>query len=456
MAQTAKDNAGKGGLLSKQMSEAEATFYSRSLMTCARLPPHPSDLAASPQKMKNIHYAGHGYDLVKGNPQCSGGCVESAGFDPGFLGTHNVIDLTYSTGKITPDGRYLVPDNLDVESAVTCSLVTSTHAVHSTYDYQNSLNVDASVDTTFEETWLGKVQFSASVDYQRMSHKMGASAKTVYSTRAACSVYQASVLPFTTLNLTTYFRSAVATLPATYDARHYLTIIESFGTHYVTAVQMGAKMVRNIECSSSDIDSLTSQGVDVKAAVQVDALFAHVKVGTNVTWHKSDHDQLSKKDCSASELNVGLAPPGGLMCGSEDCNPANIDMSPWQETLLSDKGEPMPMQYTLESIDALLTKQYFSHDPDIAKKQLNLQQFLQRDYCGSVPGCAPPNPMGTWLLEPSLLLPHVPAHPLAQGIEGKGISHHLLGLLAAQHGRYRAGGLETGSEAQPLERTRFP
>ena len=47
-----------------------------------------------------------------------------------------MIDLSYNTGKTTPDGRYLVPDSLDIESAVTCSLVSSTTAVHSAYDYQ--------------------------------------------------------------------------------------------------------------------------------------------------------------------------------------------------------------------------------------------------------------------------------------------------------------------------------
>ena len=39
MAQTAKDNAGRGGLQSKQMTAAEAAFYSRTLNTCADLPP---------------------------------------------------------------------------------------------------------------------------------------------------------------------------------------------------------------------------------------------------------------------------------------------------------------------------------------------------------------------------------------------------------------------------------
>ena len=39
IAQTATDNAGPGGLQSKQMTAAEAAFYSRTLTTCAELPP---------------------------------------------------------------------------------------------------------------------------------------------------------------------------------------------------------------------------------------------------------------------------------------------------------------------------------------------------------------------------------------------------------------------------------
>ena len=118
---------------------------------------------------------------------------------------------------------------------------------------------------------------------------------------------------------------------------------------------------------------------------QVDTTLAHVKVGTNVSWHKSDHDQLSQMHCSASELVVGTAPPNDLTCGAKDCDPSSLNISPWQQALLS-TGEPMPLHYTLASIDALLTSAYFPVDPDIAKKQLNLQQFLQNDYCHNVPG----------------------------------------------------------------------
>jgi len=94
-------------------------------------------LRDGPQKMKNIHYAGQGYDIVRGNPRCAGGC--KAAFDPGFFGTGSVIDLSYS-GRTTPDGRYLIPDSLDIESAVACSLVTETSVVHSSYDYSCSLS----------------------------------------------------------------------------------------------------------------------------------------------------------------------------------------------------------------------------------------------------------------------------------------------------------------------------
>ena len=150
--------------------------------------PSPQVVALSvrdaPHRMKNIHYAGQGYDIVRGNPQCSSGCIDP--LDPGFYRTSNVIELSYTTGKTTPDGRYLVPDSLDIESAVSCSLVSSTSAIHSAFDYQQSLNVDASVDTSFH-AWLAQVHFSASVDYQHMSHNTGASASTYYSTRAACS-----------------------------------------------------------------------------------------------------------------------------------------------------------------------------------------------------------------------------------------------------------------------------
>jgi len=356
----------------------------------------------APRKFPNIGYAGKGYDIVKGNPRCKDGCV--AGFDPGWDSTVQVIDMVY-TNKTTADGRFLVPTGFELEQEVACELVSSTSSVQDAYSYQQSLNVDAETNDK-----IFVVQFSASVDYSHVVKNVGASSQTRFYTSAACSVYRANTEPYTVFNLTPEFKTGVSSLPTTYDASEYLTFTQAFGTHYTSTVLMGAKLLRYVEFSSSDYQSMTQKGINVQAAVQVDAVVAHVQAGANVTWHQQDYSNFKQFSSQATENVLGLAPPdNAFTCQSTDCNPSEIDAGPWQQVLLADNATPMPIQYTFKSLDSLLIKDQFPDDADIATKQSNLQQFLANDYCKSVPNCAPPNPNGYWNKQPDSPQPRIAA-----------------------------------------------
>jgi hypothetical protein len=105
---------------------------------------------------------------------------------------------------------------------------------------------------------------------------------------------------------------------------------------------------------------------------------------------------------NAVEIIVGNGPPAPFTCTGPPCSPEQIDLTPWQKLLLSDEADPMPIQYSLTSLDSLLTTSQFPGDIDIEKKQANLQKFLEQDYCGSIPNCAPPNPRGYWTRQPNV------------------------------------------------------
>jgi outer membrane protein assembly factor BamB len=365
--------------------------------------------------MKNIEYIGKGYDIVLGNPQCdAAGCV--GGYDPGWANTMYIIDMVYDDGKTSPDGRILVPRGFELEMAVDCLVSSSAHTVHDTHSYQTALNVDASASGG--GGFLVTVQATASVDYSTTASTLGSSTKTQYKNSGVCLAYHALAVDpaLFIFNLTDVFTAGVAGLPSTYDSSAYLDFVRDFGTHYTSEMLFGAKFVRTLEFDTADSDNLTAQGVNVQAAVKVDALLAHVSASANVTWHKQDHDAMNQFTVDRTELYVGLAPTGSFSCTSP-CSPTDVNTGPWQQALLSDAGEPMPVQYMLTQLDKLLTTKQFPQDTDILAKQANLAQFLEKDYCGKLAskGCAPPNPLGFWATEPPTPAPRIGAASVALG-----------------------------------------
>jgi hypothetical protein len=215
-----------------------------------------------------------------------------------------VIEISYAGGRTTGDQRFFEPDGIDLIRSVACSLTATTSSEHSSSAYQNSLSVDASVSGK-----VAFVAFSASVDYQKTSSTVSSGSQTRYSTAAMCAIYQATVLSYTTLNLTQEFRNGVATLPAAYDSASYKQFTDVFGTHYTSKMTMGAKYVSSLEFSSADSQNMTELGVNVAAAVQVSFIIGHVGGSVDVKYHKKDYTQMSQFHSTTNQVVVGTAPP---------------------------------------------------------------------------------------------------------------------------------------------------
>jgi len=378
---------------------------------------------ATPCIMPNIGYIGLGYDLARGNPQCQTGCAATAGIDPGWASTSPVIKFIYDN-TTTGDGRFYVPQGFHLLRTPKCSMSSSTTAIHSTTEYQKSLSVDASVSGG----GLGW-SFSASGDYAKTSQSLNSYSQTSYHTTAICSVYKGNVLPDYPLPLTEEFKTGVANLPASYDEQKYLGFVSNYGTHYVKNVFMGAKFTYQMLLATSDVQSMTSKSVDVAAAVSVSAIIAHASVSANVSWHSSDYNSISQFHKTTTEIIIGQGPKSKFNCTNAPCSPDQMDLSSWQEELLQDSAELAPLTYTLSTLEDFLTAKYFPNDPDIAAKAENFFQFLSKDYCGSVPGCAPPNPLGYWNDQPPLILPRIAAAGVVSG------SFFVIGGLDASTGK---------------------
>ena len=161
--------------------------------------------------------------------------------------------------------------------------------------------------------------------------------------------------------------------------------------------------------------------------MQVKALVFHAKADVNISWHKSDYENMSSFHSTARTIVVGNAPKAPFACTAAPCSPSQFDLSPWQTFLLSDDADPMPLQYSLASLDDFFTAAYFPDDKDIEAKRDNFFKYLSEDYCGDVTGCAPPNPRGYWTRQPDAPVGVV----AAAGVAAAGSFWSLGGLDAA-------------------------
>jgi N-acetylneuraminic acid mutarotase len=367
----------------------------------------------SPRKMNNMDFAGRGYDVVTANPRCSdvaGTCP--GGMDPGWYKKSPVLSFTYTpdasgTMRTTADGRFLMPDGFNLNREVACNLCSEASETFDSQSYQESLSVDVDIDTSFS-AWAAEVAFSASVDYNSVKKNSGSSKSVYYSTVSACSIYEIDAQAYTLLPLSQQFKNGVASLTAAYDTKKYLEFANHFGTHYTSNVLMGAKYTRTYQMSSSDAQSLTSMGVDVKAAVQVKAVLTSVKSDTHVKYDTENQSKFNQYKTSLIESLVGTVKPMGLTCAdANECDLSTVDLGPWQAELLDPNTDLAPIKYSITPLDTLLTVDYFPNDKDIEAKRENLFKFYSQEYCNNVKlpyQCAPPNPEGFWetLKRPSI------------------------------------------------------
>lgn len=107
------------------------------------------------------HYAGTGYNLLKGNP-----LTDSV--DPGF--TTQIFNFTYHNQNTTHDGKYTIPDNVSYVDVTSCVFTSSAQTYRGTQSYQSELSAKAQVSAGYDGVML-QASFSASVDYKNMENQ---------------------------------------------------------------------------------------------------------------------------------------------------------------------------------------------------------------------------------------------------------------------------------------------
>ena len=305
----------------------------------------------------------------------------------GRYGTQPVIDLI--NNQTSGDGKWCTPFAFRVLPALACSYSSTSSIVHGENSYSKSLGVDAKLEGS-ASYGLVSGSFSASVDYQTAKSGTQSSDKTYVATSATCGTY--TVAAFTTLPLTNAFRVGVSRMSPS-DQGGAAALVGTFGTHFTSAVVMGAKTTYTYEFTASSYSALTSSGLDVAVGASVSYLGAKLSASAHVSKHAADAKAFSKAESGITQSVVGVAAPPTTL------NPdGTADISGWQKAV--DKN-PFPIQHSLQTIAQFLTKECFPQDPDIVAKQGQLGAYL-RTYCAQVKNCAAVTGEGYWeLLPPS-------------------------------------------------------
>lgn len=244
-------------------------------------------------KMNNIGYLLKGYDVFYGNPMPTGGTLE----DPGYR--QMIFDAKYS-GRKTSDERYQVPDGVEIEKAESCSYTFGSSFITGQKSYSESLGIKASIQGSF---LFGS--FSASTDYHHVerSTKQGSSLFT--HAEATCLVYSGNVKKYDHPPFSKNFEEGLKSLPQQYNESKYSDFLDTFGTHYIKSVSMGALFGQQSRLTKESYSKMVETGADVSAS----AKYCAIEASVDVNYDKKAAEEFKKATSEQSIYSRGSRPP---------------------------------------------------------------------------------------------------------------------------------------------------
>lgn len=323
-----------------------------------------------PAKLPNIDFLGNGYDIIKGNPHTDL-------IDPGFR--QQMFTFDYSKQTTSADGKWLIPNNVEMLPFTSCSYHSDTTEIRGTTSYQHILNVDAKIEAGYESPAFS-AKFSVSTDYKSMEKKTTNEHHKFVSSVAKCVSYRAQIRQHLPFNLSDEFVEIVRNLPTTADtaASHpYADLIEEFGTHYLSTMIMGSKAVLNSEFDSNGWATEKSNSISIGVAASLSFRGFTAGASTLTTDEKTRAETFEKNRLDVHESYMGSRPVTG----------------DWTEWAKASGDSPYPISYALLPITNLFQKRYFAgDDPTILNTKLALLNDSYWAYCGRLPGCDVPVP----------------------------------------------------------------
>ena len=313
--------------------------------------------AAQAEKHTNVDYLSFGYDIYRGNPH-------SKGVDPGFR-IQSIFNLSYNQNITSSDGNWNVPDSVTMARTDACDLNFESTQLDTMASYQQSLESEVSVSGGL----AGIASFKASTAYKSVENTMTTTSDKHIFSSAVCDVYTAKIDAYDPPKLHEKFIKALTTLPTDYDEEEYFRLIDNYGTHAVTEINMGARFGMMSTISKTNYESLNSQGISVSVA----ASFSILGISGGVDHSKNDQkgwgDKYLKATTSYHLISVGAKPIG-------------MDSIAWANQAIT---QPLPLRYTLIPLSEIIVPRYVRDSLETSRMKAikaNLQTAL-KNYCSN-------------------------------------------------------------------------
>ncbi len=239
-------------------------------------------VVASPGGIPGIEFLGLGYDIVKGNPRGT----STSELDPGFR--HRALDLIIG-GRTTLDGQYSIPNLVESIAAASCKFDSKSVELSDEESYRKELSKEASQDISVSASGSygpveasGSIAYSKSEKFQEFKKTSVSSQSAVFEAKAVCTEFDLRLEPYADPNFKVSFKQALDALPKEFDAcnqtnrNQFYKFIDTFGTHVVTEVVLGAKYILSTEMRATDVMELQKQSIDVASSLSIE-LAASIK-----------------------------------------------------------------------------------------------------------------------------------------------------------------------------------
>jgi hypothetical protein len=324
-------------------------------------------VTGEPQKLPSIDYISYGYNIISGNPHASL-------FDPGF--SQAIFQLNYNLGSTSADGKWLLPDHVEAHQVNSCSFDAETHEITGTESYQQALLVDTAV-LDGDRSLPTSAMFSASREYSTIRDNTQSKHEIYISSTARCSRYVARYSLLSAVNFTDPFQRFIKELPLTTDDEAakeiYMDFISVFGTHFLSQMTMGAKLIITSELDELPWTRADQSDIGVKASSALSLLKFSGSTADFTPAQQQAVDMFEQSRRSKTVSYIGSNPP------------ADGKWETWAENA---GNMPSPISYVLRPITDLFEVEYF---PDISednlrKKRANLEAMYSV-YCGLMENC---------------------------------------------------------------------
>ncbi|KYO02795.1 sporozoite micronemal protein essential for cell traversal [Plasmodium gaboni] len=271
-----------------------------------------------------LYFIGIGYNLLFGNPL---GEADSL-IDPGYRAQIYLMEWALSKEGIANDLSTLQPLNGWIRKENACSRVESITECSSISDYTKSLSAEAKVSGSY---W-GLASFSASTGYSSFLHEVTKRSKKTFLVKSNCVKYTIGLPPYIPWDKTTAYKNAVNELPAVFtgldkdsecpsdvyeenktknnceNVSLWMKFFDIYGTHIIYESQLGGKITKIINVSTSSIEQMKKNGVSVKAKIQAQFGFGSAGGSTNVNSSNSSANDEQSYDMNEQLIVIGGNP----------------------------------------------------------------------------------------------------------------------------------------------------